>query len=380
MVALAEVATLNPRGPRLGPDEPVSFLPLAELSVDGTTTLGETRPYAEVSKGYTPFRNGDLLVAKITPSFQNGKTGQARIAHEFGMGTTEFHVVRPDKDLLDSRYALRVLRHGSVIEAGERRMTGSAGQRRVPITFFADLQLPLPPLPDQRRIAGILDHVDALRAARRASLAKLDELISAETNRTAGIGAHKSTPLGECLMFLTSGSRGWAKYYSTGGPLFIRIQNVRSGRLDLADTARVTPPNDAEARRTRVHVGDVLISITADLGRTAVVTASIGDAHISQHLALLRAPSIESTYLAHFLESADGRRQLTKRNRGQSKDGLNFHDIKSLEIPLPPLATQRAFADKVRAIDAQRARYESQLAELDSLFASLQSRAFRGEL
>ena len=143
-VALDEVAELNPRlAETLAPDDEVSFVPMSAVSAETAgITEEETRSYAEVSKGYTPFVTGDVLVAKITPCFENGKIAQAQLAHRVGFGSTEFHVVRPRVDKLDARYTLHFLRHGNVRLAGERRMTGSAGQRRVPENFLAKLRNP----------------------------------------------------------------------------------------------------------------------------------------------------------------------------------------------------------------------------------------------
>ena len=150
---------------------------MAAVDADSVTAVDrETRSYSEVSKGYTPFIDGDVLVAKITPCFENGKIAQARLSRRYGFGSTEFHVVRPRSDRVDARYLVHFLRQERIRKQGESRMTGSAGQRRVPEHFLAGLTIPLPPLPEQRRIAEILDKADALRAKRRAALAQLDTL------------------------------------------------------------------------------------------------------------------------------------------------------------------------------------------------------------
>ena len=155
-VALDEVAELNPRlAETLAAGDKVSFVPMSAVSAESAgITDEETRTYAEVAKGYTPFVSGDVLVAKITPCFENGKIVQARLTQRAGFGSTEFHVVRPRANKLDARYTLHFLRLSSVRLAGERRMTGSAGQRRVPENFLAKLEIPLPPLAEQRRIAS----------------------------------------------------------------------------------------------------------------------------------------------------------------------------------------------------------------------------------
>ncbi len=91
----------------VAPDEPVDFLPMSAVSADLTTACAtEQRPFSEVQKGYTNFADGDVLLAKITPCFENGKIAFAKINTKYGFGSTEFHVVRADKDRLDGRYLI----------------------------------------------------------------------------------------------------------------------------------------------------------------------------------------------------------------------------------------------------------------------------------
>jgi len=183
--------------------------------------------------------------------------------------------------------------------------------------------------------------------------------------------ARQSTPLvkqlAEFLVFLTSGSRGWAKYYSSTGDLFIRIQNVDKGQLSLKDVTFVDPPDDAEARRTAVQAGDVLLSITADLGRSCVIPEGLGRAYVNQHLAILRTEGLNPRFLSHYLVSPGGLAQIQSLNKHVVKAGLNFNDIRSLEIPVLPLPEQRRIADILDRAETLRAKRRSALAQLDEL-------------
>ena len=176
---LSDIAEINPRGPRIGEisgDEMVDFVPMAAVQEDGRMTVAQQRPYAEVAKGFTAFCKEDILLAKITPCYENKKITLAEIKTDFAFGSTEFHVIRCDRDALDSRYLFYFLRQDSVSRVGEKRMTGSAGQRRVPKKFLEELEVPLPSLDEQRRIAAILDQADALRRAHRRALDRLNDL------------------------------------------------------------------------------------------------------------------------------------------------------------------------------------------------------------
>ncbi len=177
--------------------------------------------------------------------------------------------------------------------------------------------------------------------------------------------------LGELLIFMTTGSRGWATYYQETGDLFLRIQNVGRNELLLNDVAYVCAPDSVEARRTKVEPNDVLLSVTADLGRTAVVPEGLGTAYINQHLALLRVRDVDPRYLSAFIASPDGRRQIDRRNRHGVKAGLNFEDVRSLEIPLPPLSEQKRIAEILDRAEALRAKRRAALALLDELTQSI---------
>ncbi len=386
-VTLSEVASVNPPLPkRPAPDAAVSFVPMAAVDVGGRLTAEvQQRPFESVAKGFTPFLRDDVLVAKITPCFQNGKIATARIPTAVGMGSTEFHVVRPDRRHVDPGYLLHFLRLARIRRHGEMRMTGSGGQRRVPASFLTGLRLPLPPLDEQRRIAGVLDAVERLRAKRRKALGLLGELRAqvVESTFDATATEARSWPLqdvGEELCFLTSGSRGWARHYAETGDLFIRIQNVRRDELVLDDVAFVQAPRTAEAKRTRAQPGDVLLSITADLGRTAVVPEGIGDAYVNQHIAILRSETMTPRFLSAGLASSFGQRQLVKKNRDGVKAGLNFSDIRSVRLPVPPRDVQDEFAERLARLDRAESRCRLQTTQLEALFASVESRAFKGEL
>jgi type I restriction enzyme S subunit len=386
-VLLEDVADINPRqNPSLQNSDTVSFVPMSALSAESASVEEEQdRPYSEVSKGYTSFESGDVLVAKITPCFENGKIAQAILQNRIGIGSTEFHVIRPHAGKTDGRFLHHFLRQPKIRIAGERRMTGSGGQRRVPTDFLAKLEIPLPPMAEQKRIAEVLDKAEELRSKRRAVLAQLDSLNQSIFLEMFGDPASilqkwPSRKLGELLEFLTSGSRGWAEYYSESGDLFLRIQNVRRDQLLLDDIAFVKAPDTAEAKRTRVQAGDVLLSITADLGRTAVVPEGLGAAYINQHLSILRTKALVPRFLSAYFASPAGEHQVFGRNRQAVKAGLNFDDVRSFLIPVPPIELQHEFAERVTAVEKLKATQQASLAELDTLFASLQHRAFSGEL
>ena len=221
-------------------------------------------------------------------------------------------------------------------------------------------RIPKPDISEQRSIASILDKLCGLVEKCDGQLERLDQLVKSRFVEMFGdpITNPKEWPMsriGDHLEFLTSGSRGWAKYYSDDGELFITIKNVKGGKISVDDVQHVKPPTGAETERTRVQEGDLLISITADLGRTGIVTRDLADqgAYINQHLSCVRLDrkSVEPLFAAFYLESAAGKAQFEKKNQSAVKAGLNFEAIRSLRFYLPPLTLQREFAASVAKVD-----------------------------
>lgn len=135
------------------PTDKVSFVPMRAVDeVTGRIVWPETRPYAEVSKGYTWFKDGDVIFARITPCMQNGKAALAHnLVNGVGFGSTEFHVIRPGSELL-GEWLHAIIRHKSFRDDAAAHFKGTAGQQRVPQKFLEQKEIPVPPLVEQRRI------------------------------------------------------------------------------------------------------------------------------------------------------------------------------------------------------------------------------------
>ncbi|WP_130647386.1 restriction endonuclease subunit S [Methanofollis fontis] len=175
---LEEIGTINPRNKGIPDDMDTSFVPMTLISEKyGSKICSEPRKWREIKNGgYTHFANNDVVCAKITPCFQNGKSAVIDdLIGGIGAGTTELHVFRSHCDLLNPFYVLIYLKSPGFINNGVSKMTGSAGQKRVPREYFSRNPFPLPPLPEQHRIVAKVDTLMALCDALEARQAEQRE-------------------------------------------------------------------------------------------------------------------------------------------------------------------------------------------------------------
>ena len=238
-----------------------------------------------------------------------------------------------------------------------------------------------PKVAEQRVIAEFLDRetakIDGLVERKERLIELLQEKRTALITRTVTRGLDPDVPmkdsgvewLGEIpshwqvkriknlSTFVTSGSRGWAEFYSDEGPIFLRIGNVESGSIDLNmdEVQHVDPPRGSEGERTRVKPGDVLLSITALIGAVGVVSEDLPEAFVNQHLALIRLsnPDVDSRWIAYCMFSSVGQAQFAADLYGGTKDGLGLSDVRSLVVLTPPIHEQKRI---VAHLDRQTAK------------------------
>ena len=280
-------------------------------------------------------------------------------------------------------YALRCNR---AIDYYKAKLRGSTARRRsLPTPTLLELDVPLPDIEQQKLALTTIHHAKNALDSRQAQLTKLDELIKARFVEM--FGDPKLNPcrfpcnsLSTYITFLTSGSRGWSQYFTDSGEYFITIKNVKNCKITLQDVQYVTPPDNAEAKRTKVQKNDLLISITADLGRTGVVTEEIANhgAYINQHLTCIRLKDeqVNPLYVAYYMESDAGKEQFTAKNQSAVKAGLNFNAINSLKLTVPPLSLQNQFATFVEEVDKSKVEVQKALDQTQLLFDSLMQQYF----
>ncbi|PWF23514.1 restriction endonuclease subunit S [Lactobacillus johnsonii] len=265
-------------------------------------------------------------------------------------------------------YKINIRYLAYVLLFSQPRLNALANSAVVPIvnkTQLGNFKVKINPnLESQGKIVSILDKIAKIIKKQTKEIEHLDELIKARFVEMFGdpVLNSKKYPekaLENYINFITSGSRGWAKYLTPKGKAwFLTIKNVKNSHIVINNIQSVEPPDSKEAQRTKVKEGDLLISITADLGRTGVVSSDIAShgTYINQHLTCIRLNTefINPVYASYFLETVAGKRQFNSKNQNGVKAGLNFDAIKSLKIIIPPIKRQNSFVSFVEQVDKSK--------------------------
>lgn len=378
------LALLNPRKSGFDGDteQLCSFVPMEKLKT-GVVQLDEERSIAEVIGGYTYFEDGDVLQAKVTPCFENRNVAIANgLTNGIGFGSSEINVLRPYQ-AVSAEFLYYRVQEDSYMSFCTSNMIGAGGLKRVPTDVINNFKIAAPELFEQTQIARFLDHetaridalieeqqrlIELLKEKRQAVISHavtkgLDPTVQMKDSGVEWLGelpAHWSFKQSKYLLeFVTSGSRGWAEYYSDDGDLFFRIANLTRDSIEpkLLSIQYVTPPKNAEGERSKVRCDDILISITADLGSVCVANNEVAGSYVSQHVALARPikKTVFSRWLAYFVLSDTCKEQLVGAGYGGTKVQLSLDDIRSFWVSMPPYDEQvslAAFLDReIEAFD-----------------------------
>jgi type I restriction enzyme S subunit len=292
----------------------------------------------------------------------------------------------------DPRYIARLLLTPQMVDVYDSIAFGSVPRRRrSSVHDFLNLPIPdQPPLDEQRRIAAILDQADALRAKRRQVIARLGDLAQSifldmfgtfagpfatvEDVAAGGRGSIRTGPFGSQLLHSEFVDEGIA---------VLGLDNVVGNTFSWSERRYITPKKYDVLRRYTVHPGDVLVSIMGTCGRCVVVPADVGTAINTKHIC---AVTVDQTRVlpefvrAAFLWHPRSRQYLKQRTKGSIMDGLNMGIIKEMPVPVPGIEVQCEFIDRLAGVNVLSGSCVQSADQADSLFTSLQSRAFLGEL
>lgn len=252
---------------------------------------------------------------------------------------------------------------------------------------LGETDIVVPSLEEQSRIVSRIDElfseldkaVDTLKTTKEQL-----EVYRQAVLKDAFSDFEKKDSIRNLTMVVTSGSRGWAKYYSNSGALFVRIGNLTHSGIDIdfRDIQHITPPDNAEGVRTRLQPNDVLVSITADLGSIGFVSEKVEEAYINQHIALVRFQNpVQGRFMAWYLRSEYGQKDLLKNKRGGGKLGLGLDDIRDTPVPIVDDVTAKETVDKIEeqlsVCNSIEKTVDTALAQTDAMRQSILKQAFK---
>lgn len=383
-VALQEVAAIERSA--IQPEaisQGTAYLGLEHIESGGAILGAKPVDAGELASSKFHFTPHHLLYGKLRPYL-------AKIAlPDFtGICSTDILPILPGP-ALDRRFLCYFLRQPSMVEYANSRASGANLPRLGP-SVLAEFEIPLPPLAEQRRIAEVLDRAEALRVKRRAALAQLDafnqslflDLFGDPATNSKGwplrtvaelceVKGGKRLPKGEDYSLIPTPFR------------YIRVTDLKEGAVNETALVYLKPKVQAQIRRYIVNTGDMIISIAGSIGLVAPVPASLDGANLTENAAKLvprDRNAYDVGYLVAFLRTQVAQNQITSHVGQVTIGKLALFRIEKLILPLPPIDLQREFARRVTAVERLKTSQRAALAEFDALFATLQHRAFRGEL
>lgn len=402
---LSDFASVNPATDTNGAasDARVAFIPMAAVAEGGGWHATEHRPISDGRRGYTLFQRGDVIVAKITPCFENGKVALlSALDTDFGLGSTEFHVLRA-KPGHDPRFIYHWTRHPAFLRAGEASMTGSAGQRRVPAVFFERFEIPKIEGPSQSAIADILDALDdaileadvLFEKLRTFRVGMIDDLL------TRGMADDGSPRMSSALVKTVVGPRPatWkvanlgrfvvgAEYgtnlslgdSSMGTPV-LRMNNIQDGEFDLADLKYAAAH---AVERYRVQRNDVLFNRTNSwehVGKAAIWRHDeLGPAFASYLVRLHCGDELLPEFLHLWLNWAPVQRAIRQfATPGVQQVNINPTNLRRAIIAVPDTSDeQRAIIERVNGVSAAIEDHRRERAKLAALREGLRDDLLSG--
>ncbi len=399
-VRLRHVTQINPPCPafdRLSSEDRLTFLPMESVWPGDRLDLSETRLKSEVATGYTRFQDGDVLVPKITPTFEASRSVLvSNLLNRAGAGTTELHVLRAGPDI-DSRYLLYNMHSHAFLKLGEAEMYGVAGQKRVPDDFLRNLSVALPTLDEQRRIADFLD-AETARIDRMASFYR--KTISLTEERKQAVRAHLldlladehgEIPLRRFITKIEQGESPQCENTPANGDAWgvLKLSSIKDGQF-FPDENKLIQTTEGSVSQFEVRHRDLLVTRanTPELvGDVAVATRGYERRLLPD---LIYRVGLTSAFLPEFAVIAlrgprvRGLIQAVARGSSQSMVKLRGEDIRAWPVPKAPLSTQKeaiaTLEERFGKISTLRSKLNNQLSLLAERRQSLITAAVTGQL
>jgi type I restriction enzyme, S subunit len=393
-------------------DELVTFLPMENVSESGQVCCDNKKSISSLSTGFTYFKKHDVIIAKITPCFENGKGALLnKLDTEIGFGSTEFHVLRAVESSSPA-FLFYITRTYQFRTLGEAFMSGAAGQKRVPTDFIEEFLVALPPVSEQTTIATFLDRktaeIDSIISKKERMIELYEEEKASVINHAVTKGLDPAAKmkdsgiewLGEipahwevkklkhlvCKIGSGVTPKGGASVYQQSGVPLLRSQNIHFDGLRLDDVAYISDEIHNNMSGSKIVSGDVLLNITgASIGRCYFVDYQLGEANVNQHVCIIRPSEGFITKFIYFLLCSNvGQIQIDLEQTGGGREGLNFEALGSFTIPVGEKNEQTAIVQHIETkcskIDALISKFKRQIELLKEYRTALISEAVTGKI
>lgn len=398
LVKLKDCCTIKPpkaeAKKRLSGNDLVSFVPMNNLGINTPhLILEEDRQLSDVSGSYTYFAENDVLLAKITPCFENGKLGIARgLTNGIGFGSSEFIVFRTNEELLPE-YLYYYLLRPIFREQGQAVMTGAVGHKRIPKDFIENLEIPLPSIEEQKLIISMLEmsfaEIEKAQKTSEKNLKNAQELFDSYLNQvfTKNEGDWSAITLGEVCKF-ENGDRGKnypsrAKFVESG-IAFINAGHIDNGVIDFSSMNYITSENYELLSRGKVQTNDILFCLRGSLGKFAKVADGVSGAIASSLVIIRPNDNLSIEFLMHYLRSGLCKKMIEKHKGGAAQPNLGAKDLAKFLISVPLKPEQLEMANRLDALMIETANlkaiYARKTLYLNELKESILNKAFSGEL
>lgn len=394
---IGDVAKINPKKEIIADDKDVSFIAMEDVSSEGRIVRSNTRKYREVKKGYTGFKNNDVLLAKITPCFENGKRALVtQLVNGIGFGSTEFHVLRANENYIIPIYVYYTISTNKFVQQAQANMTGSAGQKRVPTEFLKEYVIAIPSIYEQQKISSIVSVVDEQIEITDNLIEKTKKLKKGLMQKllTEGIGhsRFKETEIGRIPEEWEVKSieevcnivdyRGKTPIKVEEGVFLVTAKNIGKGFIDYnvsKEYIREQDYNNVMSRGLPKN-GDVLFTTEAPLGNVANVNRE--DIALAQRVIKLRGTSeiLNNYYLKYYMLSERFQKSIYDESTGSTVLGIKGSRLKKIKILIPTLKEQAQLALILSSVDEQIDQYESKKEKLQELKKGLMQKLLTGRI
>lgn len=400
LTTIAHIAEVNPKKLDADPDTLSGFIPMSHAPTSYNGKLHyEVKPWDEIKKSYTNFKDGDVIVAKVTPCFENGKASiVSDLPNGIGAGSSEFYVIRPVSIEISTHFLFSIIKSQKFLQEGADNMTGAVGLRRVPRSFVENFPVSLPPSAEQKIIANKLDTLLTKVDKIKVHLERIPELLkafrqsvlsAAVSGKLVSVNNPITVTVGEIATDIRYGTSKKCDYNGGQTPV-IRIPNISDRKLNTSDL-KYADFTEKELKTLALKAGDILVirsNGSLDLvAKSALVEQKYEGFLYAGYLIRIRCneKKILPSFLLNIMNSRVVRDVVEISSRSTSGvNNINSKELAALKFVLPSIEEQAEIVQYVEKLfdfaDSIEQKANVALERVNNLTQSIFAKAFRGEL